>query len=83
MKSYFSRFLHITSSYSGLTRISKWKKFANWFDLDTPVKPECDTLGKSASSGRSRPEMLKRFNRRRHRRYLQRHAEKPRNQIGG
>ena len=58
IKSYFSRFLHHTSSYSGLTRISKWKKFANWFDLDTPVKPECDTLGKSASTGRSMVEML-------------------------
>ncbi len=54
MKSYFSRFLHITSSYSGLTRISRWKKFANWFDLDTPVKPECDSL----CAGRSMVEML-------------------------
>ena len=58
MKSNFSRFLHHTMSYSGLTRISRWKKFANWFDLDTPVKPECDTLGKHASSGRSMVEML-------------------------
>ena len=71
MKSHFSRFLHhILSylggkpdttpilSYSGLTRISRWKKFANCFDLDTPVKPECDTLGQSASTGRSMVEML-------------------------
>ena len=58
MKSYFSRFSHITSSYSGLTRISRWKKFATWFDLDTPIKSECDSLGKSASSGRSMVEML-------------------------
>ena len=71
MKSDFSRFLYHTLShsdvkqqstpmlsYSGLTRISRWKKFANWFDLDTPVKPECDTLGKSASTGRSMVEML-------------------------
>ena len=47
------------------------KKFANLFDLDTPVKPECDTMGtdtpiksecdtleKSASTGRSMVEML-------------------------
>ena len=58
MKSYFSRFLHHTLSYSGLTRISRWKKFANWFNLDTPIKPECDTLGKNASAGRSMVEML-------------------------
>ena len=58
MKSNFSRLLHNTSSYSGLTRISRWKKFANWFDLDTPVMPECDTLEKSASTGRSMVEML-------------------------
>ena len=58
MKSYFSRFSHITSSYSGLTRISRWKKFATWFDLDTPIKSECDSLGKSASAGRSMVEML-------------------------
>ena len=45
-------------SYSGLTRISRWKKFANWFDLDTPSKSECDTLGKNASTGRSMVEML-------------------------
>ena len=54
MKSYFSRFLHHTMSYSGLTRISRWKKFATWFDLDTPVKPECDSL----CAGRSMVEML-------------------------
>ena len=58
MKSYFSRFLHHTMSYSGLTRISRWKNFANWFDLDTPIKSECDTLGKNASTGRSMVEML-------------------------
>ena len=58
MKSYFSRLLHHSMSYSGLTRISRWKKFANLFDLDTPVKPECDTLEKSASTGRSMVEML-------------------------
>ena len=71
MKSTFSRFLHYTLSYlggkpdtasslsySGSTRISRWNKFATWFDLDTPVKPECDTLGKSASTGRSMVEML-------------------------
>ncbi len=28
MKSYFSRFLHHTLSYSGLTRISRWNKIA-------------------------------------------------------
>ena len=80
MKSNFSHFLHHTLphsdvnpqsppmlSYSGLTRISRWKKFANWFDLDTPVKPECDTMGTDASlkpdndslcAGRSMVEML-------------------------
>ena len=68
MKSKFSRFLHITSSYSGLTRISRLNKFAAWFDLDTPVKPECDTMGTDASlkfdndkivnAGRSMVEML-------------------------
>ena len=54
MKSKFSRFLHITSSYSGLTQISRLNKFAAWFDLDTPVKPECD----SVCAGRSMVEML-------------------------
>ena len=34
------------------------KKFANLFHLDTPIKSECDSLGKSASSGRSMVEML-------------------------
>ena len=71
MKSTFSRFLHYTLSYlggkpdtasslsySGLPRISRWNKFATLFDLDTPVKPEYDTLGKSASAGRSMVEML-------------------------
>ena len=71
MKSNFSRFLHHTLShsdvnqqstpmlsYSGLTRISRSNPVANFFHLDTPVKPECDTLGKSASTGRSMVEML-------------------------
>ena len=34
------------------------KKIANWFDLDTPIKSACDTLGKNASTGRSMVEML-------------------------
>ena len=34
------------------------KKIANWFDLDTPIKSECDRRGKSASTGRSMVEML-------------------------
>jgi type II secretory pathway pseudopilin PulG len=54
MYTYFSRFLHHTLSYSGLTRISRWNKFANWFDLDTPIKSECDSL----CTGRSMVEML-------------------------
>ena len=58
MKSNFSRFLHHTMSSSNLTRISRWKKFANCFDLNTPIKSECDTLGKNASTGRSMVEML-------------------------
>ena len=68
MKSYFSRFLHITLSYSGLTQISRWKKFATWFDLDHRVKPDGDRKGKDASLkpddvimeniGRSMVEML-------------------------
>ena len=80
MYTYFSRFLHHTPSHSdvkpqstsmlspsGLTRWSRWSKFANWFDLDTPVKPECDRKGKGASlkpngnslcAGRSMVEML-------------------------
>ena len=80
MKSKFSRFLHHTlslsdvnpqstdiSSYSGLTRISRWKKFANLFDLDTPIKSECDTMrtdvslkfeNDSVCTGRSMVEML-------------------------
>ena len=41
-------------SPSGLTRWSRWKKFANWFDLDTPIKSECDSL----CAGRSMVEML-------------------------
>ncbi len=58
MQSDFSRFLHHIMSYSGLTRISRWNKFATWFDLDHRVKPDGDTLGKSASTGRSMVEML-------------------------
>ena len=80
MKSDFSRFLHHTLShsdvkhqstsmlsYSGLTRISRWSKFAKWFDLDHRVKPDGDRKGKDASlkfendniySGRSMVEML-------------------------
>ena len=67
MKSDFSRFLYhnlshsdvkhqSTSmlSYSGLTRISRLNKFATWFDLDTPIKSECDSL----CAGRSMVEML-------------------------
>ncbi len=34
------------------------KKFATLFDLDTPVKPECDTMRTDASTGRSMVEML-------------------------
>ena len=59
MKSDFSRFLHLTLSYSGLTRISRWKKFANLFDLDTPIKSECDSIRTDAACrGRSMVEML-------------------------
>ncbi len=73
MKSYFNRFLHhILShsdektqstpilSYSGLTRISRLNKFANCFDLDTPIKSECDTMRTDAATcrGRSMVEML-------------------------
>ena len=80
MYTYFNRFLYHTLShsdvkhqstsmlsYSGLTRISRLNKFATWFDMDTPIKSECDTLGKSASfkpdndgfcTGRSMVEML-------------------------
>ena len=67
MKSDFSRFLHHTLShsdvkhqstsmlsYSGLTRISRWGKFAKWFDLDHRVKPDGDSL----CAGRSMVEML-------------------------
>ena len=80
MKSYFSRFLHHTLSHSdvkhqstsmlsssNLTRISRWDKLANCFDLDhrvkpdgdiegmdTPIKSECDSL----CAGRSMVEML-------------------------
>ena len=44
MKSDFSRFLHHTMSYSGLTRISRLNKFATWFDLDHRVKPDGDEI---------------------------------------
>ena len=67
MNTYFSRFLcQILShsneksqstpmlSYSGLTRISRWNKFANCFNRDTPIKSECDSL----CTGRSMVEML-------------------------
>ncbi len=67
MKSHFSRFLHrllsysdgksdtpSSLSYSGLTRISSWKKFATLFDLDYRVKPDNDSL----CAGRSMVEML-------------------------
>ena len=49
-----------TLSPSGLTRWSRWNKFATWFDLDTPVKPECDSMGADAAicCGRSMVEML-------------------------
>ena len=73
MYTHFSRFLHHTPSlsdaksqstsmlsYSGLTRISRWNKFANCFDLDTPIKSECDTMRTDAATcrGRSMVEML-------------------------
>ena len=54
MKSDFSRFLHRTLSLSDLIRQSRWNKFATWFDLDTPIKSECDSL----CAGRSMVEML-------------------------
>ena len=54
MKSYFSRSLHHTLSYSGLTRISSWKKFANLFHPDYRVKFENDIV----CTGRSMVEML-------------------------
>ena len=41
-------------SYSGLTRISRWGKLANWLDLDHRVKPDGDSL----CAGRSMVEML-------------------------
>ncbi len=41
-------------SPSGLTRWSRSKQVANWLHLDTPVKPECDSL----CAGRSMVEML-------------------------
>ncbi len=54
MQSYFSRFLHHTLSYSGLTRISSWKKLANLSHLAYRVKFENDSL----CAGRSMVEML-------------------------
>ena len=54
MKSHFSRFLHITSSYSGLTRISRSNKAANLSHLDYRVKPDNDSI----CTGRSMVEML-------------------------
>ena len=47
-------------SPSGLTRWFRRNKFANLFDLDTPVKPECDTMRANAATcrGRSMVEML-------------------------
>jgi type II secretory pathway pseudopilin PulG len=60
MYTYFSRFLHIISSYSGLTRWSRSNQVANLPHLDTPVKPECDTMGTDAATcrGRSMVEIL-------------------------
>ena len=60
MKSDFSRFLHLTLSPSGLTRWSRWNKFATWFDLNTPIKSECNTMRTDAATchGRSMVEML-------------------------
>ena len=60
MKSDFSRFLHHTMSLSDLIRQSRWNKFATGFDLDTPVKPECDAMRTDAATcrGRSMVEML-------------------------
>ena len=67
MYTYFSRFLHNTLShsdrkpqttsilsYSGLPRISRWNKFATWFDLGHRVKPDGDRV----CAGRSMVEML-------------------------
>ncbi len=67
MYTYFSRFLHHTLPHSdaklqstpmlspsGLTRWSRWNKFATCFDLDTPIKSECDKV----CAGRSMVEML-------------------------
>ncbi len=45
---------HSYLSYSGLTRISRWNKFATLFDLDHRVKPD----GDSVCAGRSMVEML-------------------------
>ena len=55
MKSYFSRFLHITSSPSGLTRWSRSNQLANLPHLDIRVKPEYDSI---ENTGRSMVEML-------------------------
>ena len=45
---------HSYLSYSGLTRISRWNKFATLFDLNHRVKPD----GDSVCAGRSMVEML-------------------------
>ena len=58
MKSYFSRFLHYILSYSDLIGVSRSNQVANLSNLDHRVKPDGDTLGKSASTGRSMVEML-------------------------
>ncbi len=71
MKSNFSRFLHYTLSYLGgkpdtasalsysdLIGVSRSNQVANLSHLDYRVKPDNDTLGKSASAGRSMVEML-------------------------
>ena len=67
MKSYFSRFLHITSSYSGIREVftsslslsdligeSRSNQVANLFHLDYRVKPDNDSI----CTGRSMVEML-------------------------
>ena len=55
MYTYLSRFLHHTLSHSGLTGVSRWSKFANWFNLDYRVKPDNDNI---VNAGRSMVEML-------------------------
>ena len=58
MKSHFSRLLHHILSYSDLIGVSRSNQVANLSNLDHRVKPDGDTLGKSASTGRSMVEML-------------------------